>query len=270
MNARLRLAACVLLATALGCADHEPSAPGVTPGTVAGPDAITPEPNASPEARRLERQAEQLARALADPTLRGYLFEQLRGSPVVEHKLQFQRLLARDDQRVASAMAATQGQPQAAVLQDASAGIASELYFPVPGHLERWDGGPDLLVATALNDGDVPVAFTPQGQRILLDPRTPPSIPVLALVPQETDFDRPMGPRDAICAVDECVGGGGGGTAGGGKGGGPGGTPPVQDLYLTRAQFVDTFEGIRDRARLRVHPRPNNAGCELAGAVYRG
>lgn len=257
MNARLRLAAVGLLAAALGCADREPSAPGDSLGAVAGPDAIAPAPNASPEAQRMERQARRLAVALGDPALRQHLHSQLRESPIIEQKLQFQRLLARDDHRIAAAMARADAQPETAVMQDATAGIASELYFPVPGHLERWDGGPDLLVATALRDGDVPVAFNTLGERILLDPRTPPATPVLALVPQETDFDRPAGPQGAICGVDDCGGDGngqgGGGSSGGGSGGLPG-SPPSQSLYLTRAQFVDTFESwLKGKPEFELH-----------------
>jgi len=257
MNAKLRLAALVLLAAAAGCADHEPSAPGDPPGAVAGPGAIPPDQNPSPEALRLERQARQLAVALRDPALRAYLSAQLRESPIVEHKLQFQRLLDRDDRRIATAMAIADGQPQAAVMQDASAGIASEVYFPVPGHLEGWDGGPDLLVATALHDHDVPVAFTTRGDRVLLDPRTPPATPVLALVPQETDFDRAGGRQGAICSFENCgEGGGGGGSSGGGTGGtgGPSGSPPEQSLYLTRAQFVDTYESwLKGKPEFELH-----------------
>jgi len=205
----------------------------------------------------MERQARRLAVALGDPALRQHLHSQLRESPIIEQKLQFQRLLARDDHRIAAAMARADAQSQAAVMQDATAGIASELYFPVPGHLERWDGGPDLLVATALRDGDVPVAFNTLGERILLDPRTPPATPVLALVPQETDFDRPAGPQGAICGVDDCGGDGngqgGGGSSGGGSGGLPG-SPPSQSLYLTRAQFVDTFESwLKGKPEFELH-----------------
>ncbi len=249
MNVRLRLAALALLAVAVGCADHEPSAPGDIPGAVAGPDAVAPDHDRSPEAARLERQASRLARALGDPALRAYVSTQLRESRVVEHKLQFQRFLDRDERRLARAMASAGGEPESAVTEDAAAGMAAELYMPVPGHLQRWDGGPEVLVATALRDHDVPVAFDTRGNRILLDPRTPPATPVLALVPQETDFDRPTGPQGIICGVDNCGGegngSGGGGSSGGGTGGtgGPGGTPPSQSLYLTRAQFVDTFEG---------------------------
>jgi len=277
MHAKFRLAALVLLAAAAGCADHEPTTPGDTPA--AGPGAVPAEPNPSPEAHRLEHHARQLALALSDPALREYLYTQLRESPVVEHKLQFQRLLQRDDRRIASAMARAEGQPQAAVMQEASASIASELYFPVPGHLQRWDGGPDLLVATALKDHDVPVAFNTRGERILLDPRTPPATPVLALVPQETDFDRPTGRMDAVCQVDDCggndpgAGGGwtGGGSTGTGTGGGPTGAPPNQSLYLTRAQFVDTFESwLKGNPEFELHVLgPASTGDSSAMISYQ-
>jgi hypothetical protein len=257
MSPRHTLAALALLATAVGCADHDPSAPTESAGAVSGPEAATPVSGGSAEATRMERQARRLARALDDPTLRQYLRSQLRESPVVEHKLHFQRLLTRDGRRVAAAMANADGGPESAVLSDAAEGITAELYFPVPGQLEHWDGGPDLLVATALGDRDVPVAYDTRGRRVLLDPKTPPSTPVLALVPQETDFDDTPGPEGAICGVDDCGGGGGGGGGGstGGGTGGPGGSPPSQSLYLTRAQFVDTFEGLRDRGYPRVHRR---------------
>ena len=243
MNAKLRLAALVLLAAAVGCADHDLSSPNESPGAVAGPDAAAPTQDGSPEARRMERQARRLARALDNPSFRQYLYAQLRESPVVEHKLHFQRLLSRDGRRAAGAMARADGEEESAIMADAEGGITAELYFPVPGHLERWDGGPDLLVATALGDHDVPVAFDTRGRRVLLDPRTPPSTPVLALVPQETDFDRLPDPQGVICGVDECGGTGGGTGTGTGGTGGPAASPPSQSLYLTRAQFVDTFEG---------------------------
>ena len=67
MNAKLRLAALVLLAALVGCADHDTSAPTESPGALAGPDAAPPTQGGPPEARRLERQARRLARALDDP-----------------------------------------------------------------------------------------------------------------------------------------------------------------------------------------------------------
>ena len=234
------LAATALLALAAGCADHDPPTPPGSGQTIAGPAAAAPE-GGSAQGRQLERQARRLARALNDPAFRHYLQTELAASPVVEHKLHFQRFLQRDDRRAVEAMAAPDHEDPGNVIAEANAGLAAEVYFPVPGHLERWAGGPDVLVATAIADRDVPVAFDTRGHRILLDPDTPPDTPVLALVPQETDFDRPGGPQGAMCAFDECsIGGGGGGSGGSGS---PGGTPSVQNLYLTRAQFVDTFEG---------------------------
>jgi hypothetical protein len=248
MHPKLRLAALLVLIGAVGCADHESPLPTEGSGPASGPAAAQAS-DGQADAQRMERQARRLALALADPGYRAYLQAQLRESPVVEHKLQFQRLLSLDGRRTAGALARATGEEEAAVLSEAEAGNPAELYFPVAGHLERWDGGPNLLVATAQADHDVPVAFDTRGRRILLDPRAPPSTPVLALVPQETDFDRPIGRRDAICAVDDCGGGGngqGGGGSSGGETGGPAGTPPSQSLYLTKAQFVDTFEGYRD------------------------
>jgi hypothetical protein len=243
MYAKHRLAALALLAAAVGCADHDPSSPLDTPGVVSGPEATASSPGGSPEARRMERQARRLARALDDPGFRQYLRVQLSESPVVEHKLHFQRFLTRDGRRALGAMARADGEAEAAISADAEEGITAEVYFPVPGDLERWNGGPDLLVATAIGDRDVPVAYDTRGRRVLLDPKTPPSTPVLALVPRETDFDRQSGPSGVICA-DECSGsgGGGGGSSTGGTGG-PLATPPALSLYLTRAQFVDDFEG---------------------------
>lgn len=261
MNAKLRLAALVLLAALAGCADHDASAPNANPDAIAGPDTPPPTPNRSPEAQRLERQAERLALALNDPDFRRYVYAQLSTSRAVEHKLQFQRFLAADGQRAALAMAQAGGGPEAAVMADATAGIRAELYFPVEGQLQRWDGGTEVLVATALRDHDVPVAFDLQGRRRLLDPETPPATPVLALVPQETDFDRPARPEGATCTLDTCGdGGNGSGGAGAGSGGGtggsggPAGSPPSQSLYLSRAQFVDTFESwLKGKPEFELH-----------------
>jgi hypothetical protein len=244
MHAKLRLATVVVLTALAACAEHDPSAPADVPN--AAPKAAAPTPDAPVEALRLERQARRLALSLADPDNRQYLRTQLGASPFREHKLSFQRFLAQDGERTLGAMARAAGEAESAVRIDASQGLAAEVYFPVPGQQEAWDGGPDLLVATALHDHDAPVAFDTRGRRILLDPDRPPSTPVLALVPKETDFDHPPGRSNAICQIDDCGGGTGGGGAGGGGTGGSGtptGTSPAQALYLTRAQFSGTFEG---------------------------
>ena len=115
----------------------------------------------------------------------------------------------------------------------------------------RTNGKAERFIQTMLREWAYAASYRTSthrsGRRVLLDPMTPPSTPVLALVPQETDFDRQQGPAGVICDIDTCPDGGGGGSGGGtGGSGGTGGTgssPPAQSLYLTRAQFVDTFEG---------------------------
>src|SRR5205823_1142659 len=74
--------------------------------------------------------------------------------------------------------------------------------------------------------------FREHGNRRLLDPEQPPSTPVIAVVPVETDFS-------AAPTVIGCLGCGdffpwppf------------PPPPPPVPGLYLTKAHFVDDFEG---------------------------
>jgi hypothetical protein len=88
-----------------------------------------------------------------------------------------------------------------------------------------------VLVATALKDDDPPVAFDPQGRKQLLDPKTPPATPVLALVPVETDFStRPA----RLACLENC---------GGGSWDVVPPPPPAPGLYMTKSHFEQDFEG---------------------------
>src|SRR5437762_14165957 len=78
--------------------------------------------------------------------------------------------------------------------------------LPVPAHRRAWTGGANVLVATAIGDHDVPVAFDVHGNRRLLDPEHPPATPVIAVVPVETDFSPK--PSALIACVEYCGGGG--------------------------------------------------------------
>ena len=75
----------------------------------------------------------------------------------------------------------------------------------MPAHRAAWRGDGRVLVATALRDHDVPVAFDTAGNRYLLSSETPPAIPVLALVPVETDFS--LTPSPMMCYYVDCGGG---------------------------------------------------------------
>jgi hypothetical protein len=84
---------------------------------------------------------------------------------------------------------------------DARDAFPLELYFPVAQHRAGWTGDDQILVATA-GGPRPPVAYTTRGERVILSAYTPPGTPVLALVPVETDFDRPeRGPTSSSTAV---------------------------------------------------------------------
>src|SRR5437660_212947 len=187
------------------------------------------------------RLARGLALALADPAFRARVHAELDRSPYREHKLPFQRFLAADGGVALAALARRTGRPASDLAREADAAIPLEMYLPVPAHRHAWTGGANVLVATAIGDHDVPVAFDVHGNRRLLDPAHPPATPVIAVVPVETDFSPK--PSALIECLESCGGGGGGGGSGGGGGGGVSPPPPSPGLYMTKAHFVDDFVG---------------------------
>src|SRR3989442_1343671 len=113
----------------------------------------------------------------------------------------------------------------------------------------------DRPPGTAPADHAPPVAFDVQGNRQLLDPERPPSPPVIAVVPVETDF------ATAPAAI-ECL------SCGGFFPWPPLPPPPpaVPGLYLTKAHFVDDFEGWLkgDRKSTRL----NSSHVRISYAVF--
>ena len=184
----------------------------------------------------MERLARRVALAMADPAFRDYVRASLDRSPYVERKLPFSRFAAAEGDRAAAAMARADGSGPATVAADLNAAGKLEFYFPVPAHRAAWQGDANILVATEVNDHEAPVAFTTTGERVVLDPRTPPSTPVLAVVPQETDFDAPQATMQ-ICDTCNTEGGGGGGIQ----------PPPRVDprpaLHMTYFNVNKDFEG---------------------------
>jgi hypothetical protein len=238
MSRRLHLTTLVLLAAgAAGCGDRAhpgPTEPGATTRApelpTAGAVAEAAGGAAAPASRAAqERLARRLALALAEPGFRAYVKSELDRSPVREHKLHLQHFLNRSGGRARAALAQGAGEAESSVETDARSTIALEMYLPVAAHRASWSGGDDILVATARDDDEVPVAYDTRGRRRLLDPRTPPAAPVLAVVPVETDFS-----GDSIGMMLPEDGGGGGG--------GGGGSPPA-GLYMTLSHFVQDFEG---------------------------
>jgi hypothetical protein len=245
MSRRLQLTTLVLLAAgAAGCGDR--ADPGLTePGaamqapelpTARAPADAAGGPAGPASRAAQERLARRLALALAEPGFRAYVKDALDRSPVREHKLHLQHFLGRSGGRARAALAKGAGEGESSVDTDARSTIALEVYLPVAAHRASWGGGEDILVATARDDGEVPAAYDTRGRRRLLDARTPPAVPVLAVVPVETDFS-----ADSIGMMLPEDGGGGGGGGGGGSGT-PTPTPPT-GLYMTSAHFVQDFEG---------------------------
>ena len=223
---------------AAGC-DRDPAAPP------SGADA--PRPDASIQAaahERPERLARRFARALRNPAFRAYVWAQLDASPVREHKLELRRFLRANGSRALQVVAGENDERDADVAADADSGLALELYLPVPAHRAAWSGGENVLVATALEDGEAPVAFDLQGRRVPLSADAPPAIPVIALVPVETDFDA-LPVAGLTCWECDPV---------------PPPPPPPPapgpgaGLYMTAAQFGHDYEGwLKGSPEFEVH-----------------
>ncbi|HEX2250028.1 MAG TPA: hypothetical protein VHH32_06735 [Gemmatimonadales bacterium] len=221
MVRRISFAVLALAAGLAACDRPAPTAGDEDPSTP------TPEGTASPhtaERGAMDRLARRIARALADPAFRGELRAELDRSPFAEHKVHLQRLLRREDGRLLREVARLSSSSEEAVEQDTRESIPLEVYFPVPAHRAAWTGGTNVLVASARTDQEAPVAYDVTGSRQVLSADRPPATPVLAVVPAETDFDRPS---YATCTT--CSGGGG--------------TASPAGLYMTYSHFVQDFEG---------------------------
>jgi hypothetical protein len=225
MPSRFALLAVALLLTGLSaCSDRPvPTAPA---GAGQSPAA------ASPAQERMRRLARTVARALADSGVRSRLRSELIQSPFAEQKLYFQGLLARSNHRFLQDVARASGTSENQIRDDAANALSLEIYLPLAAHRAAWKGDDRILVATAITDEEAPVAYDTRGREHALDPRVPPSLPVVALVPVETDFSRNR-PATATCTPETCTPGGGGSGGGGG-----GATPPAPGLYMTYAHTL--------------------------------
>jgi hypothetical protein len=196
----------------------------------------------------MERIARRVALAMADPEFRAYIRGSLDRSTFRERKLPFTRFLSAEADRAGLALAAVENGSPSAVAADLRAAGALEFYFPVPAHRERWEGGEEVLVATAVHDHEAPVAFDTRGRRIVLDPETPPSTPVLAVVPVETDFDDPGALQRAECLDCDVP------PSGEGGGGKPNTGSDTPSLRLTYFNANKDFEGwLKGKPEYEIH-----------------
>lgn len=224
-----------LLATA-ACRDRAPTGAALPPDQ---PPSVAP-PAAAPGVRP-ERLAQLFARALASPAFRAYVKAQLDASPFPEHKIELQRFLPAASGRGLRYLAEGSATTSDEVRTELDRAIPLEVYLPVPAQRAAWSGDANVLVATALKDHETPVAFDPQGHRVLLSADAPPATPVIAIVPVETDFNAP--PSRLVCPDPTCSGGGTGG-----------GAPPPTGLYMRKSHVVGDYEGwLKGSPEYEVH-----------------
>lgn len=226
MPNRMSLTAIALAAAVTACDRPAPTAVNEESAPASVSAAAT---QRTAERTAMDRLARRVARAMVDPDFRAYIKGELDRSPFVEHKLQFQSFLTRSDRRALHQVARLSAESESAVQADAATAIPLEIYFPVPGHRAAWTGGPDVLVASAREDREAPIAYDVKGRRQVLSPDTPPSTPVLAIVPTETDF----GPEGSVSFA---------------VGSPPPPAPippplPPSGLFMTYSHFVQDFEG---------------------------
>jgi hypothetical protein len=221
-----------LLLGAGACSERGGPAPTAPPDEQVTASAAGPATNAAGIPNRAaaravqEHLARRVALALADPAFRADIKAEFDRSPVIEHKVHFQRWLQASGRHALTALAKAAREPEAAVDADARSAPALEMYIPVPAHRAAWSGGENILVATEQGDHEAPVAFDIRGKRLVLSADTPPATPVIAVVPVETNFDAPR--------LAQFIGGGDT----------PAPPPPQPPgLYLTGAHFVQDFEG---------------------------
>ncbi len=236
---RRRCSALALLVVVAACGDRDAphlSQHLVRPRCPAGPAAISPADGGERYSR--ERLARRFALALADPRFRASVKSQLDASPVRERGSHFQRFLKREGGRALREVARISRTPQGTIETDAGKSNALEMYFPVPEHRVKWDGGADLLVATALRDGEAPVAFDTGGRRQVFyagftGPRPHRCSPSSRSRPTSTR--RPRRRRSSAARPAE-------------------GQPRPAGLYLTASHFVQDFEGwLEKNAEFEIH-----------------
>jgi hypothetical protein len=204
--------------------------------------AAKAKPSADQSARdRHERLARGVAVALRDDGFRKQVYEALQASAEREGKVHLQAFLNGNGGRARLELARLAGEQESAIQTELTTAAPIEIYLPVAAHRSAWNGGTDLLVATAETDRDRPVAFDTRGRRQQLSAETPPATPVLALGRAETSFGASV--QCAGCLVDDPSGGGGGGS-----------NLVSPGLYMTAARFTETFEGwLKGAPEFEIH-----------------
>lgn len=265
-----RIGIVVLAGLAAACSDTTEPHPPDRPDLARGPAWQEPP---DPDRARDQRLARRFALALNSPRFRAEVHAAMVDSPKREQRLHLHRFLLEGGGRRLSQLAVAAGEPLQGAREDLTTAPHMEVYLPVPGHRVRWQGGPDVLVATARKDGEVPVAFDLRGRKHLLDPRTPPETPVIALQTWE-------GAQLASCDPMWCDDPTGPSEGGASPGGSPTPVAPAGGLYLTGTRFFESFESwLKGAPEFEIHILGQKTGAnelvtyqcvgERAGTPYQ-
>ncbi len=164
------------------CADSSPEPPLLTEVEPAASATLqTSEPPHYELARRV-------ALSLRDPSTRAGLRAAMGTSPVKEGKLHLQTYLTGGGEGLLSGMTpadAVRGAELSALLARLG---GLEVYFPIAEHRARWSGGTDLIVASQMEEDEVPYGVDLDGRPVTLSLASAPHRPTLAIVPTES-FD---------------------------------------------------------------------------------
>ena len=184
----------LIAAVSGGCTDREATPTNLDEGLVARPQLAVSRGGNMADLETMKENLKPITRAvalaLADEDVRTQVYRALQESRVPENKLHFRSLLASIDNRLLDEASTRAGISKADYLATLDGILDLEFYMPVDEHRAVWQGGPDLLVASQIDDepGSMPFAFDLAGDPVPIDPEIAPETPVLALVPVEIDY----------------------------------------------------------------------------------
>lgn len=186
----IALATTALLALS-ACADDRASGPAADGPSIATPSVAVA--GSTPEHDSLRLLTRAVAAALDDRGIRARLLADLRAAPFREHKLELRSYVRGASGGILLAkMAKETGRSRESLGALVESVRPLEMYMPVAEHRARWRGGADVLVAGALEDEDLPVAFAAGGASVEVTADRAPGTPAITLVPVETDFSSPV------------------------------------------------------------------------------
>lgn len=153
-----------------------------------------------PERDALTRLARAVAMALGESEFRKGVKISMQKALFKEHKLELTKFLKGSTLKdVANAS----GRTQESILADLNLVRPLEFYMPVEAQRDSWTGDQSVLVVTGIEEEDGVTGFDLRGNEVRLSNTQAPSVPTLAIVPQETEFDKPLDAKKSINVDDK-------------------------------------------------------------------